>query len=38
MGTRFVVAGWRRWVGWFTAAVFFAAACGTIADVVGNLG
>jgi Mn2+/Fe2+ NRAMP family transporter len=38
MGTRFVVAGWRRWVGWFTAAVMFAAACGTIADVVGNLG
>jgi Mn2+/Fe2+ NRAMP family transporter len=38
MGARFVVRGWRRWVGWLTALVMFAAACGTIADLAGKLG
>lgn len=38
MGARFVLAGWRWWVGWFTAVVMFAAACGTVADVLASLG
>jgi Mn2+/Fe2+ NRAMP family transporter len=33
MGVRFVLRGWRRWVGWLTAAVMLAAACGTMFDV-----